>query len=429
MIEDLEKYCWDYLGDLEGLDSTLILQTLTESLKSSFDLPEELQCTYWSNILAKSASVVQSPFFVETHGSMISKLIKLDEFHVNEQTLWSRLVEWSASAVQKPELLGPFADATPAQPAKRAKMNDDNSNSSGPSETGQQEAILQLMSPHMRFIQMDKGFFIDKVRKHLDRKQIDAVTDYFLVGRKSEGLLTPEHVGLKDPDVPVEERQDFQESCGSGFNEKTLKFPKPVLVTKVELHSPLNLNQIEWSVSVANRTFDKCSTSSNWSGGQSTIAVSLADPCDELLVKVFGNRIDKVKSIRVIGRTVKGPLELANSVVQRLSKDLLVRPTQADNDSDQWYCCRKKGPDPRHPRVCADGPSGSVMAMGSIGVWSTVAVYCKSKYQIIWSSRFNNRHGFFSILCAFFGWLDRSLVLKQQHQKEQEGCMKHSSSL
>ena len=159
MIEDLEKYCWDYLRDLEGLDSTLILQTLTECLKCSFDLPEELQCTYWSNILSKSASVVQSPFFVETHGSVIAKLIKLDEFHVNEETLWNRLVEWSASAVQKPELLGPFADATPCQPAKRAKTNDDDSNSSGPSETAQRDAILQFMSPHIRFIQMKKDFF------------------------------------------------------------------------------------------------------------------------------------------------------------------------------------------------------------------------------------------------------------------------------
>ena len=346
MIEDLEKYCWDYLRDLEGLDSTLILQTLTECLKCSFDLPEELQCTYWSNILSKSASVVQSPFFVETHGSVIAKLIKLDEFHVDEETLWNRLVEWSASAVQKPELLGPFADATPCQPAKRAKTNDDDSNGIGPSETVQQEAVLQLMSPHMRFIQMNKGFFIDKVRKHLGRKEIDAVTDYFLVGRISEGLLTRKRVGLKDPIIEVEEKQDFQVCCE--FSQKKLKFTKPILLTKVEINSratgrffgePCFFNiSFTWSVSAANLKFSNsvASDSDNTRApSKSTIAINLQDPCDELIVDIASDQIDKVGSIEVTGMSFKPPVELAKSVVQRLSKDLLVKPTEAKNDPDQ----------------------------------------------------------------------------------------------
>eukprot|EP00435_Cladocopium_sp_Y103_P030884 s3333_g7.t1 len=345
MIEDLEKYCWDYLGDLEGLDSTLILQTLTESLKSSFDLPEELQCTYWSNILSKSASVVQSPFFAEMHGSVIAKLIKLDEFHVNEEALWNRLVEWSASAVQKPELLGPFAAATPCQPAKRVKTNDDDSNGIGPSETAQQEAILQLMSPHMRFIQMSKDFFIDKVRKHLDRKNIDAVTDYFLVGRKSEGLLIEERGGLKDPDVAAEEKQDFQECCD--FNQKKLKLTKPILLTKVEIHGrelshfygrPQFFSlPFKWSVSAANLKFSNpvASDSKDRMPSKSTISISLKHPCDELIVEIPSDQIEKVHSIHVTGRNFKPPVELAKSVVQRLSKDLLVKPTEAKNDPDQ----------------------------------------------------------------------------------------------
>lgn len=74
MIDDLEKYCWHYLQHLvPGSDCTLILQTMTESLKLSLDLPEEVQHTYWSNILAQSTQVVQSPFFIETHGLIIAR--------------------------------------------------------------------------------------------------------------------------------------------------------------------------------------------------------------------------------------------------------------------------------------------------------------------------------------------------------------------
>ena len=352
MIEDLERYCWDYLRDLEGLDSTLILQALTESLKCSFDLPEELQCTYWSNILSKSASVVQSPFFVETHGSVIARLIKLDEFHVNEENLWSRLVEWAANAIRKQELLGPFADATPCQPAKRAKTNDDDSNGIGPSETVQQEAVLQLMSPHMRFIQMNKGFFIDKVRKYLGRKEIDAVTDYFLMGRISEGLLTRKRVGLKGPIIKVEEKQDFQVCCE--FSQKKLKFTKPILLTKVKINSRATQEtqglfgvlrcffnvSFTWSVSAANLKFSNSVASDSDNPlvpSKSTIAINLQDPCDELIIDIASDQIDKVGSIEVTGMSFKPPVELAKSVVQRLSKDLLVKPTEAKNDPDQWH--------------------------------------------------------------------------------------------
>ena len=321
MIEDLEKYCWDYLRDLEGLDSTLILQTLTECLKCSFDLPEELQCAYWSNILSKSASVVQSPFFVETHGSVIAKLVKLDEFHVNEETLWNRLVEWSASAVQKPELLGPFADATPCQPAKRAKTNDDDSNSSGPSETAQRDAILQFMSPHIRFIQMKKDFFVDKVRQHLDRKDSDAVIDYFLLGRESEGLLAKRRDGLKDPIVKPEESFPYAQ-------ERKLKFERPILVTKVELSyiqytGAWTQPSFRWTVTAANQTFEQ-STNFN---GTSVMVIALQDPCDELVIDISGCRY--VQTVHVTGKKCTPRVELADLAVQRLSKDLLMTPQRS----------------------------------------------------------------------------------------------------
>ena len=146
MIDDLEKLCWHYLQNLEGLDVTMILQTLTESIQLSIDLPVELQHTYWSHLLTKSDLVLSSPSFVQTHGLLIDKFIKLDEFDVNERMLWNRLVEWSAAAVRKPNLLGPFAAAMPCQAVKRAKTDADDSNALGPSEIAQQDAVLRLMS-------------------------------------------------------------------------------------------------------------------------------------------------------------------------------------------------------------------------------------------------------------------------------------------
>eukprot|EP00438_Fugacium_kawagutii_P032084 Skav222263 [mRNA] locus=scaffold8018:22369:23649:- [translate_table: standard] len=337
MIYDLEAYCWHYLQDLEGLDCTLILQALTESHKLSFMLPEGLQHTYWSNMLAKSSDVVQSPFFIETHGAIIARLIKLDEFAIEEGTFWDRLVEWSASAVQKPELLGPFAAATPSQaPAKRMKTGaDDASTTMGASEMAQQEAVLRLISPHMRFIHMKKETFIDKVRRHLSREEIDAVTDFFLLGRQSQGLLTKERMGLDlEDDQAV--LLPYKEVCG--YRQRRLKLSTPTLVSKVQLVYRCPSQDVpHWFVSVGKMTFGspknvKLATT-GWS--MSTVEVSLQDPCDELQIQISRTTsIDQVEKTLVFGTKFKPAVELADQVVQRLSKDLLLT-SETGKDKEQ----------------------------------------------------------------------------------------------
>lgn len=321
MIDDLEKYCLDYLQNSKDLDCTAVLQIFTESLKASLSLPEELQQTYWSILLAKSEEVVQSPFFVETHGSIISKLINLEEFRVNEETLWDRLVEWSAAALQKPQLLGPFAAAM------------------GSGEVAQHDAILRLMSPVIRFTQMRKDFFVDKVREHLDRGQSERVMDYFLLNRNSEGLLINQRVGLTDP---VAAKTD--KLSGAMREVRKLTFSEAKWFTKVELTwsrvgFPTNFPTFgswPWSVCVDNKTYSsrQMTCSSNQMGlCSSTILVTIENPCNELTV-AYPPLGDDTKVI-VFGTNATPPFKLAQAAVQRLSTELRLQSTDPLKEGEE----------------------------------------------------------------------------------------------
>ena len=113
---------------------------------------------------------------------------------MDEGKLWARLVEWSAAAVRKPELLGPYADAT-GESVKRCKIDADDS-ALGSHEMEQQRAILKQMSQHIRFGAMNKDFFVDMARKYLPREEADEIMDFFLLGRRSERLKVSPRVGI-----------------------------------------------------------------------------------------------------------------------------------------------------------------------------------------------------------------------------------------
>ena len=187
LIDELQEYCLDYLGKLS--DSTSVLQAMTAAVKLSHALPEDVQKKYWVHILLNSKKVLESPAFIEAHGCIIAGLIKLEEFEVNEEVLWSQLLKWSANAVRNAELLGPFADAT-GDREKRLKNDCPGSEGLGMNELAQQGAILEMISRHIRFAAMSKTFFFDKARTYLTRDHCDTVIAYFLLNRKSGELLT-----------------------------------------------------------------------------------------------------------------------------------------------------------------------------------------------------------------------------------------------
>ena len=346
MIDDLEKYCQHYLEDLNGLDCTLILQTMTTAAQLSLELPVEVQKTYWANLLVKSTHVVDSPAFVEAHGSIMAKLIKMDEFEVNEETFWNRLVEWSANAVLKPSLLGPYADSTPCTDPKRAKKDTEDSNDVGSNAHAQQGAILTQMSPYIRYGTMQKSFFVDKVRKYLDRRKSDAIMDYLLLGRPPQDLHTEARGGLKERSRSVrnEEKLTFSKLVNDfpfplpwipcKTNPLKLKFMQPVEVNKLEFkyrqagrhphELPPSLTLRREGTFVQAKSIDSGTpTEPAW-----TLQVSSIQ-CETLVV--WGDmppasrlsHLFAVTDITVFGKKFSRRLQLANQVAERLSTDLL----------------------------------------------------------------------------------------------------------
>ncbi|CAK8994707.1 D-3-phosphoglycerate dehydrogenase (PGDH) [Durusdinium trenchii] len=197
LIEKLERYCADYLYGLK--DCTQILQAMTAAAKSCFCFVQELHRHYWTNILLQSSKVLASPAFQVAHGLIIDQLIKLDEFDVNEDDLWSCLVAWSANAVRQPEILGPFANTT-EEVVKRSKTE---GQESGAHEVAQQTAILRLMSQHIRFGAMTKEKFFDQARVHLTHEQNYEVIEHFWLGRTPQRVRASKRAGLVSEPEPA----------------------------------------------------------------------------------------------------------------------------------------------------------------------------------------------------------------------------------
>ena len=193
LIDDLSDCCIQYLKELA--DSELQMRALTTALKASYPLPNELVVKYCKEILLKSRDAISSPHFTQAHGSLIYQLIQLDELEVDEEVFWSQLLEWSAYAVRKPELLGPFAEAT-GTCVKRQKGDSEKDYGLGGNELAQQSAVVQMISKHMRFAAMSKEFFFDKVRTWLPREYSDAVTSSLWLGREVPEVHMSKRAGL-----------------------------------------------------------------------------------------------------------------------------------------------------------------------------------------------------------------------------------------
>eukprot|EP00438_Fugacium_kawagutii_P003969 Skav207536 [mRNA] locus=scaffold756:159389:160657:- [translate_table: standard] len=313
MIEELAAYCVHYLQDLDNFDCGSILETLTESVKHSLLLPEEVLRTYWAHMLLHSSKVLESPFFVETHGSIIAGLIPLNEFNVHEQTLWDRLVQWSANAVQKPELLGPFAESSPCRVPKRIKL--ENCRGMQPDQVAQQQAILSLMTPHMRFTRMNRDFFVDRVRKFLDRQESDAVMDYFLLKRLPKDLpMERSAVTFKNE---LEELKGLVAHVSLDHpNLMKIGLEKPQRIIHVSLVFASALQETAvWYVSALGKTFHKATDV----GCQSVMDFDFGDVCDEFVI-LLGKLPTRLVKVRVMGTTRRS--EQLDRLVQKLSKDL-----------------------------------------------------------------------------------------------------------
>ena len=198
LIEELEALCREYLEQIQEIP--LILKTLTAATKLGHAFPCEVQRKFWIAILLNSQETVQSLASAEAHGSIVEQLIKLDELEIDEELLWGSLVDWVAAAVRKPEILGPFADITLDSTKRPRTAASGTCGGRGANERAQQEAILRLMSKHLRLGAISKEFFARSVKQYLAPEDREAVFLHFLVGDKLEHFSTSKRTGL----VPVE---------------------------------------------------------------------------------------------------------------------------------------------------------------------------------------------------------------------------------
>ena len=339
MIDGLEKYCYHYLLHITDVDGITSLILLSESLKSSLALPAELQRTFCKKVLAHCQQVVESPFFLETHGSIIATLIKSDNFDVSEDQLWDRLMKWSAAAVRKPGLLGPFADATSCPPLKRAKSSTGESNSMNPHQVTCQEEVLRLMVPHIRFTQMSQEFFIDKARKYLDREKSEAVMDFFVLCRNPEGLVLKPRFALLSLQNGGASRlvTSSLETRFTGTQNRTVHLGELAQVTRVRVSiSNIVGKAVTWSVSLAGRRSEEVvvEKDANIDFSLSRLDIRFENACKELVVEFDAVSVT-VRYIMVEGRKMTPELELADQVVDQLCKDFFPAPERDVHDTSQ----------------------------------------------------------------------------------------------
>ena len=331
MIDGLEKYCYHYLQHITDFDGITSLKLLSESLKSSLALPAELQRTFCKKVLAHCQKVVESP--------IIATLIKSDNFDVSEDQLWDRLMKWSAEAVRKPGLLGPFADVTSCPPLKRAKSSTGESNSMNPHQVTCQEEVLRLMLPHIRFTHMSQEFFIDKARKYLDREKSEAVMDFFVLRRNPEGLvLKPRFALLSLQNGGVSRLVTSSlETRFTGTQHRTVHLGELAQVTQVTVSiSSIVGKAVTWSVSLAGRRSEEVVVEKieNTGFSPSRLDIRFENACKELVVEFDAVSVT-VRSIIVKGRRMTPELELADQVVDQLCKDIFPAPERDVHDTSQ----------------------------------------------------------------------------------------------
>uniref|UniRef100_A0A7S0B896 BTB domain-containing protein n=1 Tax=Pyrodinium bahamense TaxID=73915 RepID=A0A7S0B896_9DINO len=148
-----------------------ILKAYSECIARKVELMPDVEEHIWKMILLHPQQVLQSPGFEDTHPDIIMKLVKLDEFSVDEALLWSSLLKWAKAAVARTGL--PKADCT-LQVSLTSGLS------------AEEHEMLRLVIPHMRFPCMEKAFFVDQVAHLLERDKVESVLVHHLLGRPSE---------------------------------------------------------------------------------------------------------------------------------------------------------------------------------------------------------------------------------------------------
>jgi len=143
----------------------------------------------------------------------------MGEFQVREQELWSRLVDWSANAVENHALLGPLNNSLLEDAVAKCAKH------SGMEHAGRkhlnQAAVLQALAKYLRLAVMDKEFFCDKVRPFLQKEQCDSIMMYHMLGRLPAQQITTKRSGVR----PVEEEIVLTTVSAEHLPDEAAKLP------------------------------------------------------------------------------------------------------------------------------------------------------------------------------------------------------------
>jgi hypothetical protein len=200
MIESLVTLCTHYIANIKP---EAVVRVMTSAACLDYTLPQELQEKLWAKIISAPSTIIKADSFYEAHGSIIARIVDLDESDFKEEDLWSSLVKWSANVVRQPHLLGPFGNiSSEFSNAKRLKdINSPTDCDLGPNQLAQQASILKSISQHLRLGTMSKEYFMDNVRPCISREDSDFILAFHLLGREpSRPVLTSKRTGLQPPE-------------------------------------------------------------------------------------------------------------------------------------------------------------------------------------------------------------------------------------
>lgn len=105
MIQSLAELCADKIATIE---TEAVLQLMKSDTIPDCSLRGELQKKLSVRIITQIERIVEAKSFRQADGSIIARIVKMDELLVNVENLQGSLVKWSARAVLHPEILRPW---------------------------------------------------------------------------------------------------------------------------------------------------------------------------------------------------------------------------------------------------------------------------------------------------------------------------------
>eukprot|EP00927_Polykrikos_kofoidii_P066387 TRINITY_DN61999_c0_g1_i1.p1 TRINITY_DN61999_c0_g1~~TRINITY_DN61999_c0_g1_i1.p1 ORF type:complete len:763 (+),score=102.50 TRINITY_DN61999_c0_g1_i1:156-2444(+) len=173
-VEVLSDESYRYLKNICSTPEAVLTfysQCIEHDVLSTSALSKALERHFWSVLFTHPEETVSCSAFLTAHLNIILKLVRLDDFQVDEHLLWTRLVERAQ-----------------LEPGKSCDSDDEFVNGGWCLKV---PPLLELVIPHVRFPCMRKEFFIDEAVRYLSRTDVESVLVRHLLGRNTRFCQKP----------------------------------------------------------------------------------------------------------------------------------------------------------------------------------------------------------------------------------------------